>query len=117
MTTFKLTLFIALSVISVKLIGQATYIPDDNFEQALIDLGYDTGELNDSVPTSNIKGITSLDISNRKITDLTGIKDFSALTKLVCRNNKLTNLDFSHNTALTYLNCNRNQLTRKNNMS
>ena len=37
-----------------------TYVPDDNFEQALIDLGYDSGPLNDSVPTANIKEVTFL---------------------------------------------------------
>ena len=31
--------------------AQQTYVPDDNFEQALIDLGYDTPPLNDYVPT------------------------------------------------------------------
>ena len=39
-----------------------TYVPDDNFEQALIDLGYDD-VLNDSVLTANISSITSLDIT------------------------------------------------------
>ena len=34
-------------------IVQKTYVPDDNFEQALIDLGYDD-VLNDTVLTANI---------------------------------------------------------------
>ena len=33
--------------------AQKTYVPDNNFEQALIDLGYDD-VLDDSVPTANI---------------------------------------------------------------
>ena len=34
-------------------LAQNTYVPDNNFEQALIDLGYDD-VLDDSVPTANI---------------------------------------------------------------
>jgi len=34
---------------------QNTFVPDDNFEQALIDLGYDTPPLDNVVPTANIK--------------------------------------------------------------
>ena len=37
-----------------------TYVPDDNFEQALIDLGFDTAPLNDYVPTSNIKNYPTI---------------------------------------------------------
>ena len=41
--------------------AQKTYVPDDKFEQALIDLGYDT-TLDDSVLTANISGVDSLNI-------------------------------------------------------
>ena len=37
----------------------------------------------DSVTTSNIIGITSLDVSSQTISDLTGIEDFTALTTLI----------------------------------
>ncbi len=90
--------------------AQNTYVPDDKFEQALIDLGYDT-TLDDSVLTANISGVTSLDVSSKEISDLTGIEAFVALTELVCSNNKLTSLDVSSNTNLTHLNCDGNQLT------
>ena len=39
-----------------------TYVPDDNFEQALIDLGYDNA-LDDSVLTANIDIVTELNVS------------------------------------------------------
>jgi len=68
-----------------------TYVPDDNFEQALINLGYDT-VLDDSVLTSNINTITTLDVSFQNIADLTGIEDFTALTTLWCYYNQLTSL-------------------------
>jgi Leucine-rich repeat (LRR) protein len=90
--------------------GQNTYVPDDNFEQALIDLGYDD-TLDDYVLTENISGLTSLSVGEKDIVDLTGIAGFTALTWLDCSDNQLTNLDVSSNTALTYLNCENNQLT------
>jgi|TARA_B110001454_G_scaffold150462_1_gene139786 hypothetical protein len=70
---------------------QNTYVPDNNFEQALIDLGYDT-ILDDSVLTTNISGVTSLNVGEKEISDLTGIEAFAALTQLECWNNQLTSL-------------------------
>ena len=86
-----------------------TYVPDDNFEQALITLGYDN-VLDDSVITANINTVTNLDISSINIYDLTGIEDFTALTSLHCGGNQLTTLDVNYNTALTHLHCGANQL-------
>ena len=71
--------------------AQKTYVPDDKFEQALIDLGYDT-TLDDSVLTANISGVTSLNVGEKEISDLTGIEAFAALTQLECWNNQLTSL-------------------------
>ena len=90
--------------------AQNTYVPDDKFEQALIDLGYDT-TLDDSVLTANISGVTSLDVSSKEISDLTGIEAFVALESLSCAYNELTSLDVTTNTALTLLKANDNQLT------
>ena len=90
--------------------GQTTVIPDANFEQALIDLGYDTGTPDGSVPTANISGVDSLYILNKNISDLTGIEDFTALTYLFINDN-LASLDISNNTALTHLDCRLNYLT------
>ena len=56
-------------------LGQQTYVPDDNFEQELINLGYDS-VLDDSVLTSSIDTITYLNVSYKQISDLTGIEDF-----------------------------------------
>jgi len=89
---------------------QLTYVPDDNFEQALIDLGYDD-VLDDYVLTSNISSVTDLFIDALNILDLTGIEDFVALTDLSCDFNQLTTLDVSQNTVLDVLSLNGNQLT------
>jgi len=91
--------------------SQTTLIPDPNFEQALIDFGYDTAPINGSVPTANISNVTILNVSDRNISDLTGIEDFTALTGLGCSNNQLTSLDVSNNSDLTSLFCSNNQLT------
>ena len=122
-----------LPIIAINLLAtaQTTAIPDANFEQALINLGYDN-VIDGGVLTANISGVTFLDVSNGGISDLTGIEDFTALLglecaynqltsldvtgaialdTLYCPNNQLTNLDVSQNTALTYLRCEQNQLT------
>ena len=87
-----------------------TNIPDANFEQALIDLGYDD-VLDGYVDPTIISGITSLDIHYKNISDLTGIEDFTSLDTLNCTNNQITSLDMSQNTELSYLKCGLNQLT------
>ena len=94
--------------------SQTTEIPDRNFEQALIDLGYDSGDPDGFVLTTNINLITELNVSNKSITDLTGIEGFTDLTRLSCYNNQLTSLNVSNNTALTGLYCFVNELTSLN---
>ena len=89
--------------------SQKTYVPDDNFEQVLINLGYDN-VLDDSVNTANIDTVTELQINSTLISDLTGIEDFNALTYLQCQDNQLTSLDINQNTALIYLYCHYNQI-------
>ncbi len=86
--------------------SQTTAIPDANFEQALIDLGIDSdGIINGSVATSDISGVSYLDISNKSIRYLIGIQDFTNLTELYCQNNNLFDVTVSHNTQLKILNC------------
>ena len=103
-------LLLILLCLPLMTLAQQTYVPDDNFEQSLINSGYDN-VLDDSVLTSNINTVTSLDIDLINIADLTGIEAFTALTDLDCQNNQLTSLDLSNNIALTDLECHGNQLT------
>ncbi len=89
-----------------------TAIPDNNFEQALIDQGIDSeGMLDGQVLTVDIAGINFLNISVSGITDLTGIEDFEALETLIVSNNALTMLDVSQNQNLLELYCDSNLLT------
>lgn len=92
--------------------AQNTVINDPNFEQALIDLGYDSDNtVNGTVLTSDISDKTSLFIPNKNIIDLTGIEDFTSLTSLTCNSNQITSLDLSNNKALTFVQAYSNQLT------
>lgn len=93
--------------------SQTTYVPDDDFEQALIDMSYDD-VLDDYVETANISGITNLNVASRGIADLTGISDFVSLTGLNCSANLLTVLDLSQNINLEFLFCQSNQLSNLN---
>lgn len=90
---------------------QNTYIPDNNFEQVLIDLGYDSGSLDNFIPTNNITGITELDLNNKNIEDLTGIEDFKNLQVLDCSRNSISRFNVSLNTQLRELYCHGNQLS------
>jgi gliding motility-associated-like protein len=98
-------------MLSIYALSQNTFVPDDNFEQALIDLGFDVAPLDDLVPTANINNILNLDISNKNIADLTGIKDFSGLEILNCENNLLSVLDVTNNINLSQLFCSNNNIS------
>ncbi|MFB9076333.1 T9SS type A sorting domain-containing protein [Flavobacterium procerum] len=92
--------------------SDVTGIYDSLFEDKLIALGIDTDGKNGIVLNSSIQKITTLDVSNTSITNLSGIQGFTALTTLECGKNKLKTLDVSKNTMLTSLNCSENQLTQ-----
>jgi len=103
--------FLLLLFLSLHTIAQSkTHIPDENFEQALIDLGHDTGSIDHYVPTDNINTITSLNVSGKNISDLTGIQDFRNLEQLYCMDNKLKSLDVTQNVNLIVLRCYTNGL-------
>ena len=92
-----------------------TYIPDTNFEQYLIDESIDSENILDGkVLTANIENITSLNISSKNITDLSGIQDFIALTALDASINSISSIDLTQNTLLEELSINKNQLTTIN---
>ncbi len=94
-----------------QLFSQTTTIPDINFEKALIDLGYDSGTPDGTVPTANISAVITLNVTQDSISDLTGIEDFTSLKYLYCSYNSLSNLDVSNNTELRRLWCSTNSLS------
>jgi uncharacterized repeat protein (TIGR02543 family) len=83
------------------------YIPDTNFELALIDLGYD--DIPDGYLDSNkIIQIVELDLSNKQITDLTGLENFISLVNLDLSRNLLTQVPIVNLKNLTTLNIRNN---------
>ncbi|MFT5822351.1 MAG: hypothetical protein ACI8ZM_003607 [Crocinitomix sp.] len=107
----KLLLFIVLFYFNLFAFTQSTYVPDDSFEQALIDLGLDTEPLDDFVPTAAIDTVTVLNLINLEIADLTGVSDFANLRVLICLDNDLETLDISSNLLLESLNFSYNNIS------
>ncbi|WP_075344382.1 hypothetical protein [Tenacibaculum agarivorans] len=87
-----------------------TAIPDANFEAVLNALDYDDIENDKQVPTALIENLTSLNLENKGISDLTGIEDFVALITLIVDNNNLSTVDLSSNTSLITLRLKNNKL-------
>lgn len=105
------TLFI---FITTGIFSQRTYIPDNNFEQALIDKGYDSGVIDNYVLTININNLNEIFLMDYNISDLTGIEDFINLDHLQIRNNNLTEINISSLKKLKTINCNDNKLEEIN---
>ena len=103
-------IFLILICLPNLVVAQFTYIPDDNFEQALINLGYDF-VLDDNIETIAIDSITTLYINGLGISDLTGIASFISLKNLFCYSNQLLFLNLSNNAQLFEVSCGSNQLT------
>jgi len=82
--------------------------PDPSFETMVRKI---IGKPAGDITAIEVAGITTLDVSGLDITDLTGIEYFTALEKLRCEWNELTELDVSQNIMLTVLICNGNLLT------
>ena len=71
---FRLAFFLASPIIFFSfLIAQNTYVPDDQFENSLIELGYDD-VLDDYVLTENISGVTYLDLFDKESVTLLGLR-------------------------------------------
>ena len=78
----------------------ATNFPDANFRNYLLGL-YPKGY----ITQTDVNNRTTMDVSGKSISNLQGIKYFTALKELRCYNNPMTSLDVSGLTALTYLDC------------
>jgi hypothetical protein len=69
-------------------------IKDKYFEEALIKKGIDD-IVDGTVSTFNIERITSLDVSESNISDLSGIEYFKNLETFICMKNKVTSVDLT----------------------
>ncbi len=90
--------------------AQIVDIPDANFKAKLIALGVDTNT-DGEIQESEALVITSLNLFDSSISDLTGIEAFENLEFLDCGGNLLSSLDVSNNIALATLYCYSNDLT------
>ena len=84
--------------------AQNVTIPDANFKAALLANAaintVDDGEIS----VAEAQAFTGLmNVSNKSISDMTGIEEFTNLTILRCYQNSISSLDISANTALTSL--------------
>ena len=85
--------------------------PDANFRRWIQSQSYGS----DGVLTAEeIASVKTMNIYDKYIASLQGIEFFTALTDLQCQRNQLTSLDVSKNTALTNLAAFDNQLTSLN---
>ena len=90
-----------------------TYIPDDNFEQQLIDFGIDD-VLDDYVLTKKIQDIDSLNLNNKNIYSAVGIEDFKSLESLFLMSNNLESINVTKNINLKKLYLGNNELSTIN---
>jgi hypothetical protein len=111
----KTTLLFLFLIITSSLLGQYTQIPDPNFEEALIDQGWDDKK-DGKVLTKNIAEVRQLWLFNMEaqrgwgVKDLTGIEDFVSLEYLDFQLNEVKKINLSNNKSLNYLDCSGNGL-------
>ena len=84
-----------------------TQLNDSSFEKYLIEIGIDD-ILDGFVDTKKCLSVTSMDLSNKNIRDLTGLNVFKNLKVLVADNNFLENIDLSQNDKLEILSLSNN---------
>ncbi|MEJ6798853.1 MAG: T9SS type A sorting domain-containing protein [Crocinitomicaceae bacterium] len=95
--------------------SQSTVIPDSNFEQALIDLNIDSDGLNSSILNSDaLQVTTTLNVSYKNISDLTGIEAFENIETLNCRGNNLSSLNLTSNLVIKNVEAQYNQINQLN---
>ena len=105
-------LIVSILALTVACISYTQYvnIPDTAFLHTLIERGVDADE-DSLISYAEAEAITSLNVSDKNISDMTVIEAFVNLTYLDCSHNQLTSLDVSGCTVLESLYCGENQLT------
>ncbi len=94
--------------------AQNLQIKDINFENALINQGYDVGNPDGFIEMRNLSQVFHLDVSGESIRDLSGIEAFVNLEVLIADNNDIRSLDLSENTNLRELSVFNNKLISLN---
>ena len=84
-------------------------VPDKTFREYLLKQFDKDG--NGVLTPAERYAVTEIDVENKYISNLSGLQFFPNLKVLNCSHNRLTSLDVSKNTELTYLDCGYNRLT------
>ena len=92
---------------SVEIEINETNFPDETFRKYVKDFDKDGNHV---LSPQEIAEVTEINVYNKSISDLTGIKYFTELETLMCYSNRLTSLDVSGCTELKGLICYNNQL-------
>lgn len=82
--------------------------PDEAFRTYIKD-SFDTNH-DSFLSAEELAAATTINVYNKGISSLTGIRYFTELTKLTCSHNSITALDLSNNTKLETLYCEYNQI-------
>ena len=107
---FTLLLFL---IATISLNAQNINIPDANFKKALVDNTSINTNGDGEISVSEAAAFTGkINVGDKNISDLTGIKYFINITELSCDGNQLTSINVSNILNLEHLVCSRNLLTR-----
>ena len=106
-TFLPISAFAATDIYGPVYISDLTF-PDETFQNYVKQ--FDENNNGTLSPEERYK-VTEIDVRSKKITSLKGIEFFPNLTKLICYDNELTELDVSKNKELKHLDCDNNQLT------
>lgn len=85
-----------------------TNFPDKNFRTFVSTLDKDKSK---TLSTAEIKAVTEIDVSGKKIANLKGIERFTYLQDLNASGNSLKTVNLTKNTKLIYVNVSKNKLT------
>ncbi|PQJ78372.1 T9SS type A sorting domain-containing protein [Polaribacter porphyrae] len=98
-------------LISFTLVAQNVNIPDSNFKNALLSDATINTNSDNEIQVSEAQAFTgTIQVSNKNISDLTGIEFFDNLTKLYCHYNNLTTINLKDNKELLELGASNNKI-------
>jgi hypothetical protein len=115
MKKFVLTIKIAVVLlVTTTSFSQIINFPDANFKTALLSLGYIDTNGNGEIEVTEALNVTGLNISNRNISNLSGIEFFAGSTFLNFSQNQITTIDLTNLQNLQSLDCSNNLLSSIN---
>lgn len=109
-TMIRILIVLSAILLSYTAKAQYTQIPDPNFEQALIDLGYDD-VLDGRVLTANVANVTTLNVAGKGIHDLQGLESFVSIKNLYVSDNSIESINTSNMPELRYLEASTNLIS------